>query len=85
MMLDYHLLLELKMNKSNSSGPSLITQKDGDLSTYFDIIDESEDGIDKASLKQVLIKYHITPDNRGIIRCHLPLQFIFGFAKSLKK
>ena len=27
----------------------LVTQKDGDLSTYFDIIDESENGIDDSS------------------------------------
>ena len=73
------------MHKSTSSGPFLLTQKDGDLSTYFDVIDENEDGIDKSSLKQVLINNHITPDNRGITRGHLPLEFFFGFAKTLKK
>ena len=30
----------------------LVTQKDGDLSTYFDVIDESEDGINNSSLKK---------------------------------
>ena len=59
----------------------LVTQKDGDLSTYFDIIDESEDGIDSCSLEQVLINSH-NPDNRGIIRGHLPLEYVFGFCKS---
>ena len=29
----------------------LVTEKNGDLSTYFDIIDESEDGIKNSSLK----------------------------------
>ena len=62
----------------------IITQKDGDLSTYFDIIDESEDGINNSSLKQILIDTH-TEANRGLIRGHLPLEYIFGFCKSFKK
>ena len=61
----------------------LTTQKDGDLSSYFDIIDESEAGIDNSSLKQILINNH-SEANRGIIRGHLPLEYIFGFAKSFK-
>ena len=59
----------------------LVTQKDGDLSTYFDIIDESEDGINDSSLKQIPINNHIEA-NRGLIRGHLPLEYIFGFCKS---
>ena len=51
----------------------LVTQKDGDLSSYFDIIDQSEDGIDNSSIKQVLINNH-TADNRGVIRGRLPLE-----------
>ena len=62
----------------------LVTQKDGDLSTYFDIIDESEDGINNSSLKQILIDNH-TEANRGLIRGHLPLEYIFGFCRSFKK
>ena len=62
----------------------LVTQKDGDLSTYFDIIDESEGQINNSSLKQILINTH-TDDNKGIISGHLPLQIIFGFARSFKK
>ena len=62
----------------------IVTQKDGDLSTYFDIIDESEAGIDNLSLKQILINNH-TADNRSNIRGHLPLEYIFGFAKSFEK
>ena len=62
----------------------LVTQKDGDLSTYFDIIDESENGINNSSLKQILINNH-TEANRGLIRGHLPLEHIFGFARSFKK
>ena len=59
-------------------------QKDGDLSTYFDIIDKCETKIDISSLKQVLINNH-TDDNKGIIRGHLPPGYIFAFCKSFKK
>ena len=62
----------------------LVTQKDGDLSTYFDIINESENGINDSSSKQTLINNH-TETNRGLIREHLPLEYIFGFARSFKK
>ena len=44
----------------------LFTQKDGILSTYFDLIDESEVEIDKSSLKQKLINNH-SDDNKGSI------------------
>ena len=62
----------------------LVTQKDGYLSTFFDIIDESENGINDSSLKRILINNH-TDANRGLIRGHLPLEYIFGFARSFKK
>ena len=62
----------------------LVTQKDGDLSTYFDIIDESEGEINNTSLRQILIDNH-TEASRGLIRGHLPLEYIFGFCRSFKK
>ena len=62
----------------------LITAKDGALSTYFDIIDESESRIDDSSLKQIHINNHIDA-NKGVIRGHFPLEYIFGFCKSFKK
>ena len=62
----------------------LVTQKDGDLSTFFDIIDESEDGINNSSLKKILIDNH-TEAKRGVIRGHLPLKYMYGFARSFKK
>ena len=62
----------------------LVTVKDGDLFTYFDTIDEIEDEINNSSLKKILIDNH-TEANRGLIRGHLPLEFIFGFARSFKK
>ena len=62
----------------------LVTQKDGDLSTYFDIIDEKEDAILNSSLKKILINNH-SDDNKSLIRGYLPLEYIFGFCKSFKK
>ena len=62
----------------------LVTQKDGDLSTYFDIIDESEDGINNSSIKQILIDNY-TEANRGLIQGRLPLESIYGFWRSFKK
>ena len=62
----------------------LKAQKDGDLSTYFDIIDESEDGNNNSLSKQVLINNH-TEANRGLIRGLLPLEYIFRFCRSFKK
>ena len=48
----------------------LITQRGGDLSTYFDSIDESGDGINFSSLKQTLVNNH-TEANRGVIKEYL--------------
>ena len=62
----------------------LVTQQNGDLFTYFDIYDEREDGINNSSLKQILNDDHIEAD-RGLIRGYLPLECIFGFARSFKK
>ena len=62
----------------------IVTHKDGDLSTYFDIIDESEGEINNTSLKQILVDNH-TEANQGLIRGHLSLEHIFGFCRSFKK
>ena len=62
----------------------LVTKKDGDLSTYFDITDESEDGIDRSSSKQILINNH-TADNRGIIRATQLLNIFCGFCKLFRR
>ena len=62
----------------------LVTHKDGDLSTFFDIINEKEDGILDSSLKKIFINNH-SDDNKGLIRGFLPLEYIFGFCKSFKK
>ena len=62
----------------------LVKQKGGYLSTYFYEIDESEDGINNSSLKQLLINNH-TADSRGVIGGNLPLEYIFGLCESIKK
>ena len=62
----------------------LVTQKDGDLSTYFDIFDERVNEINSTSLKKIL-NNNQTDANKGVIRGHLILEYIFGFARSFKK
>ena len=57
----------------------LLTQKDGDLSSYFDKIDETEAGITNSTLKHLLIDSYTNDDNKGKIRASLPLEHIFGF------
>ena len=62
----------------------LVPLKDRDLSTYFDILDESDNGIDNSSLKQILNNNH-TEANGEVIRGYLPLKKIFGFCRPFKK
>ena len=63
----------------------LLTQKDGDLSSYFDRIVETEAGIANSLLKHVLIDIRTIDDNKGKIRANLPLEHIFSFCKTFKK
>ena len=63
----------------------LVTQKDGDLSTYFDIIDEDEGEINSSSLKKMLFHNHIEDKKIGILRGHLPLEYIFGMQNPSRK
>ena len=58
----------------------LTTQRDVDLFSYFDVIDENEIAINHSSLKQIFIRNH-SEANRGLIRGHLPLEFMFVFCK----
>ena len=80
---------EVEIEQNKYVGPistimRLVTQKYGDLSLYFDTIDESEDEIKCSSLKKILIDNHAEA-NLGIIRGYLPLEYIFGFARSFEK
>ena len=61
-----------------------LTQKDGDLSSYFDKIDERQTGITDSTLKHMLIDSHTNEDNKGRIRANLPLEHIFASVKHLK-
>ena len=63
----------------------LLTQKDGDLSSYFDKKDEREAGITNSILKYMLIESHTNEDNKGKIGANLLLELIFGFCKTVKK
>ena len=62
-----------------------LTQKDGNLSSYFDKIDETEAGINNSTLKHMLIDSHTNDDNKGKIRANLPLEHVYGFCKTFKK
>ena len=62
----------------------LLTKRDGDLSTTFDIIGGSEAAIKNSSLKPIRIKKH-TQDNREVIGGVLPAECILRFCKSCKK
>ena len=63
----------------------LLTHKDGDLSSYFDKIDEAEAGIANSTLKRLLIDSHTNDDNKGKIRVNLPLEHILGLCKTFEK
>ena len=62
----------VEMEQNNYLGPistimRLVTQKDGDISTYFDRIDENETGINSSSLQQLLINNHI--EDNQMMKC----------------
>ena len=61
-----------------------LTSKDGALLSHFDNIDETENGINNSSLKQMPSNNH-KEANGGKIKGHLPLEHIFGFCKTFKK
>ena len=63
----------------------LLAQKDGDLSSFFDKIDEREAGTANSTSNQLLLDSHTNDDNKGKIRANLPLEHIFGFCKTYKK
>ena len=78
-----------EIEQNNIIGPmltfiTLLTQRDGDFITNFDLFDGSVDGINSSSLKQVLINNQ-TEANRGVIRGHLPLESNFEFRISFEK
>ena len=60
------------------------TSKYSDLLSFFDNIEEKENGINISSLKQILINNH-TQANRGNIKGHLSVEHVFGFCKTHKK
>ena len=79
---------EIEHNKSLGNVSTimrLLAQKDGDLSSYFDKIVETDAGINNSTLKQMLIVSHTNGDTKGKIRANLPLEHIFGFCKAFKK
>ena len=63
----------------------LITQKDGDQSSYFNKKDEREAGVANSTLKHLLIDSHTKDDTKGKVKTNLPLEHLFGFCKTFKK
>ena len=79
---------EIEQNKNLGNVSNImrfLTQKDGDLSSYFDKISETEAGIADSTLEHMLIDSHTNEVNKGRIRANLPLKHIFGFCKTFKK
>ena len=79
---------EMERNKNLGNVLTIMrlkTQKDGDLSSYFNKIDEREAGVAKFTLKQLLNDSHANEDNNGKTRAKLPLEHIFGSCKTFKK
>ena len=62
----------------------LIISEDSDLSSYFDKNGESVINND-ISLKKILINNHDVAANKGKIKGHLALEYIFGFCRTFKK
>ena len=61
----------------------VITSKDGDLTSCFDKIDETQ--INNTTLKQIIIDDQQTDANKGKIVGNLPLEHLSGFYKTFKK
>ena len=60
----------------------LITSKYGDLLSYFDKIDESENGVKRSSQNKILIDNFEDVANRVIVESHLPLEIFFKFYRT---
>ena len=71
----------------------LVSSRDGDFLSQFDIINEdvganetaTSDNIRSTSLNKMLITNHEENSNRGKIKGQLPLEHMFGFCKTFKK
>ena len=68
-----------------STSMRLLTNKHGDLLTYFDKIDESRNGIKDSSLNKIPIDKHQKVADRGKAEGQLPYKQIFGFCKAIRK
>ena len=63
----------------------LLSHEDGDLSSYFEEIDESEEGINNSSLKLMLVDSQTENDKKGKMKADIPLKYIISFCRTLKK
>ena len=78
--------IEHNKNRGNvSTIMRLLTQKDGDLSSYFDKMDETEAGTTNSTLKHMLIDSHTNENNKGKKKANFPLKHLFGFCRTFQK
>ena len=70
-----------------SNGIRPLTNKDGDLLSYFDNINDRDENtsMNKISINDRLTNSQIVEINRGKIKGQLPLEHIFGFCETLTK
>ena len=61
----------------------VLTYKVGDLSSYFDELNENN--INDTSLEEILLGNHTTRANKGKISGQSRLEHFFGFCKTFKK
>ena len=61
-----------------------LTRKDRDLLSHFENMDETENGSNNTSLKQMFINNHTEANGRKI-EGYLPLEHVFGFCKTFNK
>ena len=64
---------------------SFLTRKQADLISFFDKIDETQDGIKGSSSIKILIDKIEQVANRVMVKGDLPLELIVGFYKTLSK
>ena len=62
---------------------SMLTHKDGYISTYLDKIDETEGDTANASFKLLLTNHHTNGDNKSKTRVNLPVDLVLVFCKTV--
>ena len=78
---------DIKVNRNCglvSTVMRIVTNKGGDILSYFDKNDETQNEIKGFSLNHILFDNLDQSADRGIINCLLPLENIFGSCKTFE-